>query len=406
MSVRRIYNNTTLREHPDVSPIADPSFEKGHSFIFPGDELVMCAVFDSLTDFAGLIKQNTITSVKMSIIAKKPNVFTSEFSSVFKATRWFELDSVTIPINSINAPSVPWGSDGYAPNLNFTQNSNWALPSGDFKRQIKAFTTHVASTSSWKYNFWFPIIFNEQYWLSLAVADNDFYDPLQPQNGKNQKWLRYHDLSAPPFGWLVKYRIELNYDHKLSIFPGNIIQNTTFSELNLSNEQIGIQDYASNPDYSLLSIKTCLVGGTPSNTPSFIFGDRNTSCFGYFTKQTAWDAGEKDSLVAVFRIRPSEGGDRLGSRGSSVFPATSDVVWTLNNNFIQTDDADNITTDFGDELVIDGNGLPVTISFDPMDDKNIIVQAEIDYNKLNTIFPGVRNFILYCRLYNNTIYTA
>lgn len=406
MSVTRLYNKITLREHSDVSPIADPSFEKGHSFIFPGDELVMCAVFDSSTDFAGLRSQNTITSVKMSIIAKKPNVFSSEFNRIFAATRWFELDSVTIPINSLNAPLILWGADGYAQNVSFTQDRNWKLPAGDFKRQIKSFTTHQTDTDSWKYNFWFPIIFDERYWLALANADNDFYDTGEPQNGKNQKWLRYHNPSALPFGWLVKYRIELNYDHKGRAVHGSppvVTPNTITSEWNLSNEQTGIQDYESNPDYSLLSIKTCQVDGTPSNTPALIFGDRNTSCFGYFTKQTAWDVGEKDTLVATFRIRPSEGGDRLGSRGSSVFPATSDVVWVPNTNAITTDDGDDITTDFNDILVIDNDGLPVTISFDPMDDTNVIVQAEIDYNKLGLIFPGITNFTLYCRLYNGTI---
>lgn len=372
MAVINLVDRVQLREHPDLSPVADDTFVKKKSFIFPGDELVMITNVLGPDDFGGNFSGVSLQSVKMSMIAKKPNIFTEEFSEEFNATRSFELDSVTIPLNSSNAPFVPWGSDGYAPNINFTQDRNWKLPSGDFKRQIKAFTTHVSLSSEWDFNFWFPIIFREDYWNALIDADNDFYDTGEPQNGKNQKWLRYHDVSAPPFGWLIYYRFELFYT-KFGV------QNSLKTELLLSVDQDDIRDYESNPDYDVLDIKTCKVGGTPSNTPIVIFGDRNTSCFAYFTKQTAWDVGEKDSLTAVFRLRPQEGGDRLGSRGSSKFPVTSDVVWA------------DVDAGFGTKITFSGAG-----------DVDIQVEAQIDYNKLLLIFPGVKKFTLYCRLYNGT----
>jgi len=393
MAVTKLYNNILLREHPDLSLVADPSFEKGHSFIFPGDEIVMCTKINAPADIGGTFSRIRLQSVKMSIIAKKLNIYSEEYSEEYVATRFFELDSVVIPLNNTNAPSVPWGLDGYAPNINFTQDRPWALPSGDFRKQIKAFTEHTASTSVWTWNFWFPFIFNERYWLALTQADNDFYDVTQPQNGKNDKWLRYHDLSVLPFGWKIFYKFELLYTD----ING---QQSIKSEWNLSNEQTGIQDYESNPDYTLLSIKTCPVGGTPSNTPAYIFGDRNTSCFGYFTKQTAWDVGEENTLTAVFRLRPFEGGDRLGSRGSSKYAATADVVWVANEQLLATSDGGIIiSTDFGDDIAIDDNGIPVTITVTGLD---IVVQGEIDYQKLAVIFPGVTNFTLYCRLYNGT----
>ncbi len=395
MSVTKLYNKILLREHPDLDPVADASFQKSHSFIFPGDEIVICTDINAPTDIGGTWSGKKLISAKMSIIAKKPNIFSSEFSREFASTRSFELDSFIIPFTSANAPIVPWGSDGYAPNINFTSDRNWALPLGDFRRQIKAFTTHTPSTSNWKYSFWFPIIFDERYWLALAAADNDFYDPLLPQNGKNQKWLRYHDLSALPFGWKIYSRFELIYEDKKHN------QHSVISEYNLSNEQTGIQDYDSNPDYSLKSIKTCIVGGTPT-VDCFIFGGQNTSCFGYFTKQTAWDIGEKDSLSAVFRIRPSEGGDRLGSRGSSRYDATSDVVWVKKYNPLLTDTGTEIDTDTGDTILLDDSGNAANIEFSGAGDLDITVKGEIDYQKLNLIFPGVQSFTLYCRIYNGT----
>lgn len=397
-----LYNKIQIREHPDLDPVLSPAFEKGHSFIFPGDELVACTVLDLPNDIGGTALFKTLTSIKMSVIAKKPNIYSEVYGTEYASTREFELESFTLPLNNVNAPMVPWGSDGYMQNINFTQDRSWALPSGDFRRQIKGFTTHVPSTSSWKYNFWYPLIFREDYWNALVAADNDFYDPAQPQNGKNEKWLRYHDLSMPPFGWKIFYKFELTY-FQLSII-GPSTYNKVYCELDLSNEQTGIQNYASNPDYSLLAIKTCPIAGTPSNTPScFVFGSQNTSCFGYFQKQTAWAVNEKSNLSAVFRIRPQEGGDVLGSRASSLYPADNTVVWVSNTNYLDTDGADRITTDFGDHIILGAGGSPVSISFDPLNDRNVIVQAEIDYVKLNAIFPGVTNFTLYCRLYNSTI---
>lgn len=407
MGVTKVYNKITLREHPDLSPVADPSFSKGHSFIFPGDEIVMCTKLKAPTDFIGGTWVGVaLQSVKCSIIAKKLNIFSNEFSREFAATRVFELDSFALNFDALNAPVVPWGvagADGYAPNLNYTQDRNWQLPSGDFKRQIKIFTEHTNGTSVWDYNFWFPFIFREEYWLALAAADNDFYDPLQPQNGKNQKWLRYHDLSALPFGWKVYMRFEFNYtkiDPASRIMSGGALE-TIVSEYSLSNEQEGIQDYESNPDYDLLEIKTCEVAGTPS-TNRFVFGYQNTQCFGYFKKQSPWEPGEKDNLDAVFRIRPFEGGDRLGSRASTKFAITPDVVWKGISDIIYDDTGDPIQTDTGLDLLTDADGSGVLISFDPGDDTEITVQAEIDYVKLAAIFPGVTRFTLYCRLYNST----
>lgn len=400
-TVSKLYNRILLREHPDLSPVADATFEKAHSFIFPGDEIVMCTKISS-SDI-GNVSSMVLDSVKMSIVAKKPNIFSSEFSKAFASTRSFELDSIVVPFDDSNSPLVPWGTDGYAPNINFTQDRNWQLPTGDFRRQIKAFTEHTGSTSVWDYNFWFPFIFREEYWNALAAADNDFYDPGEPQNGKNQKWLRYHDLSALPFGWKIYMKFEFFYSFPSSDEFGNIIQDplVIFSEYSLSNEQTGIQDYESNPDYGSLEIKTSRVGGTPT-ADRYIFGAENTCCFGYLTKQTPWEAGEKDNLAAIFRIRPTEGGDRLGSRASSQYPITADVVWTGITNDLLTDTGVNIDTDTASHIELDNAGAGVLIDFDPLDDKNVIIQAEIDYNKLAAIFPGVINFTLYCRLYNGT----
>ncbi len=405
MGVTRLFNKITLREHPDLSPVADPSFEKGHAFIFPEDEVVFCTQITAPDDISNDFSGVTLQSVKCSILAKKPNIFSSEFSRIFTSTRSFDLDALVLPLNNSNAPSVPWGAagvDGYAPNINYTQDRNWQLKSGDFKRQTKFFTTHEDSTSVWKWNFWWPIIFREEYWLALKAADNDFYNPAQPQNGKNQKWLNYHNPGFVPFGWLIKYRFELKYQK-----AGDT--NVIYSELNLSNEQEAINDYNSNTDYPLRTIKTCKVGGTPINVPfAPIFGDKNTECFAYFTKATDWEANEKGNLIAVFRIRPEESGDQAAwNSASEKYPLQASDVWVSKKQYINTNSGLHITTAGGQRIVTSQSEVGgCTLSFDPLDDKKITVKAQIDYVKLKLKYPGVTKFTLFCRLYNGTIYTT
>lgn len=401
MSVSRLYNKITLREHPDLSPIADASFEKGHTFIFPGDEINFITKLDAPTDIGGTLAGVTLKSVKCSMIAEKPNVFSSEFNGIFAATRSFELDSFTLAFNNSNAPMVPWGTDGYAPNINFKQDRNWQLPSGDFKRQINFFTTHTPSTAAWQWNFWFPIIFREEFWQSLAAADNDFYDPTQPQNGKNQDWRRYHNLSALPFGWTVKFKFELTYSQ-------GGITNTIYSKLNLSNEVLAIKSYFSNNAYTNKSIKTCAVGGTPTNTPfAPIYGYQNTACFGYFTKASAWLPGEQNNLTAIFRIRPYQTGDASAwNSSSSKYALQPTDVWVNLNGDLITNDQFDIMTNDGFNIVTNDSGVfGTTITFDPANNLNIIVSAQLDYIKLAAKYPGVNKFSLYCRLYNQTTYT-
>ncbi len=145
MAITRLYNKISLREHPDLSPVADPSFEKGHSFIFPEDELVFCTKIKD-TDISDNFNGVAFQSSKCSVIAKKENVFTSEFSRIFTSTRSFDLDSFIIPFNNSNAPSVPLLKFGYAPNVNVKQDRNWQLKPGDFKRQINFFTNPITTS--------------------------------------------------------------------------------------------------------------------------------------------------------------------------------------------------------------------------------------------------------------------
>lgn len=400
MNTIKLVARTKLVEHPQLPVNYVPNPILLHSYIFPGDELVMYSNINLPTD-AGVASMNLIQmqDVKNSIIAEKPNIFTGIFANQFSATRSFELDSFSLAFNKINAPLVPWGTDGYAQRVKLENDRNWRLPSADFRRQIKFFTEHTASTTVWNYWFFFPILFRWEYWKALLKADNDFYDALLPNNGQSQKWFRYSNPSALPFGWLVKARTQLNL-----LAAG--VQTTIIADLNLSNEADQINDYNANADYTLKSIKTCEVGGTPSNTPlAYVFDWQNTSCFAYFTKSSGWVGLEKDNLCGVFWVEPFEGGGvPVRTRASSQYPITPESVFIGMIEPIATSDGGvDIETDGGAIILTDNSGDGVLITFDPLDDKNIILSAEIDYVKLKAAYPSVKKFTLYARLYNSTL---
>ena len=137
MEILNIANKAFLREHPFDAPGDTPAFIQKHSYIFPGDELVLYHDIDLPADAgASAMTQIQLIDMKISLVAENPDVFTDVFADEFTSTTSFELDSFSMPFTTHNAPLVPWGSDGYAPNINFSQDRNWQLPSGDFKRQI------------------------------------------------------------------------------------------------------------------------------------------------------------------------------------------------------------------------------------------------------------------------------
>lgn len=394
MPLIKYTNKGFLREHPFADPITAPTPVQTHSYIFPGDELVLYHKI-TLPDDASAASINDVKfiSAKVSLIAQKPQVYSEEYSVEYQSTRFFELDSFITSFNNTNARIIPWGTDGYAPNVFLQQDRNWKLPPGDFRRQVNFFTKHTASTSKWDYWFYFPILFRWEYWIALASASDDFFDLLQPQNGQNNWWFHYFIANK----WLFKSRLELNV---LVNGVPTIIRN----ELNLSPGTDDINDYNSNADWINKSIKTTTIGGTPSNTPAFVWGNKITEVWGFFSKVSPWGGSEQGKISAVVWIEPLIGsGINARTRASSLYPVGNESVFIGLDTSITDDSGIGITTDAGDFIVTDANGNGVMVLFDSVNPEKVMFFAMIDYNKLNIVYPGVKKFMLYARLYNSTI---
>lgn len=383
-----------LREHPFGDPLSDqPAFKQWHSYIFPGDEILLYHEIELPTvTGADSISDIKLVSAKASILAQKPQVFSEEFSEEFESTQYFELDAFEVPFNNSNAPIVPWNADGYAPNIHLQQDRNWRLPSGDLRRQINFFTEHTDELFTWNYYFYFPILFRWEYWLSKLNVSNDFFDMGQTENGQNEFWYHYFVINK----WRIVSRLEITV---LVNGANTIIR----SERNLSAYINSINTYNANTDWTDKSIKTAKVGGTPSNSPAFVYGNKDTAVYAYFEKVSAWGVDEQDNISAVMWIEPYLGGGRPArTRASTIYPITPESVFKGLDTSLTDDSGTGITTDGGDYVITSPTGNGVLRWFNGTDPKEVTFLGIIDWNKLKAAYPGETKFTIYARLYNST----
>ncbi len=390
----KVTGKAFLREHPFIDPDAQPTPVQKHSFIFPGDEIVFYHDLDLPGDAgAASISQVQLISMELSLIAQKPQVFSEEFSEQFKSTRNFKLDNFIATFNNANAPIIPWGADGYAPYVTLLQDRNWRLPPGDFRRQIKLMTKHTAATTNWTYRFMWPVLFRWEYWKALLGVNNDFYNPVEPQNGQNNWWYHYFVLNK----WIIKSRLDL-YVKVLGV------NKKIRSELNLTPGTIDVNDYESSVDWGTLSIKTSAVGGAPSNTPCLINGNRDTEVWAYFEKKTPFDINEQGEISGVMWVEPYLGAGRdARTRASSLYQITPESVFAGLNTSITDDSGTGITDALGNYIVTDSNGVGVKILFDGIVPEKVVMFGIIDFNKLANAWPGEKKFSIKARLYDSMI---
>lgn len=392
----KLTGNSFLREHPFGNPVDFPApvDEYINAFIYPGDELVMWHKVTLPDDVsASAIGDIFFQSARMSIMAQKPQVFSEEFNVVFKSTRGFTLDSFITTFNNSNAPYQLWGADGYAPNLHFTQDRSFKLPLSDFRRQIKIFTRHTSSTDQWEYWFYFPILFRWEEWISLLGVSDDFFNLAQMQEGKNHWWYHYFITNV----WRIISRLEIN----CTILG---VQTIIRSDLNLTEPAAGrVKNYSSNNDWINKSIKLAAIGGTPSNSPAFIYGNKDTRIIAEFQKVLSWEAGERNQMSGVMWIEPYQGsGVTARTRGSSLYQAAGgETVFKGLSTGASDVDGLQMFNNAASYVVFNANGNGAALVLNQTATSVLTLFGVIDYTRLASVYPGVTKFTIYARLYNS-----
>src|SRR4051812_18801186 len=100
----KLVSHSFLREHPFSDPISQPtpggivSPAQRHSYIYPGDELFNYHFLNFTADHPTALSINDLSliSAKVSIVAKRPGVYSEEYSPSYNKTRVFYLDTFVI----------------------------------------------------------------------------------------------------------------------------------------------------------------------------------------------------------------------------------------------------------------------------------------------------------------------
>lgn len=111
-----------------------------------------------------------------------------------------------------NAPMV-----GGVIQLNFIEQLNQFLD-GAGRNVITIKNTGNTGAGNYEIEFIWSIMANWRYWIANSSAFQDFYDNTIPNNGKNQEWVRYLELS----GYTLRARVRLIKDQIAYYFGGDI----------------------------------------------------------------------------------------------------------------------------------------------------------------------------------------
>jgi hypothetical protein len=226
--------------------------------------------------------------------------------------------------------------------MNFTTNRIFRIPQTEIRKPITIQTVDIGG--DWKYKVSYPFMIRWEEWIQLASASNDFFNPSEQQNGQNQNWEHYQN-----FGWEIYFRSQVE---GISLGGSFSFKKDTLIEIN---------DYSTNPDYSIKKIETfnlagtqLLVGGT-----NFIQSFAPTVVVATFTKPTGLLVA--DSRV-VFGIEIYEQGGINGRvRYSSVWETQNPLTWFIpfSGSIEKINLLQNGGTIVEARAVLDNNLLPV-----------------------------------------------
>jgi len=294
---------------------------------FKNDECVMESVISATwSQTPASVDEVTLTKIYQQVVAKR-----------ISDGAEFLLEDWQLPIPNIFQAGAPF--------INYSNNRVFNIPTTEIRKPITVTVIDASPTpANAKFKISYPFMIRWEDWVALLGVNSDFFNPSEPNNGQNQDWEHYLNSN-----WEIYFRT--GYDVQSSVnsyhFDKDII--------------MPINDYATNPDYTVKKVETFTTGGTAllSTGINYIQASQNTVVRATFKKPTGL-------LIAncrvVFGIEIHQQGGIGGRvRFSSVWETAYPLTWFI--PISGTDDkvvlaqlaADTIKA----EAVLDYNTLPV-----------------------------------------------
>jgi hypothetical protein len=161
------------------------------------------------------------------------------------------------------------------------------------------------------YEMYYPFMIRWEYWVALANVNGAFFNQSEPNNGFNQNWFRYDDLT--------NWNIFFEFDIKATKNGEPQRYQDSF--------QVEVKDYLSNPDWINETIKIRKKSDDSDVSPYLLAYE---DCYAHATfESSSLTFANTDDLVVVFSIEQFEQGGVNGrDRASSRYAIESSSIFT------------------------------------------------------------------------------
>ncbi len=128
-------------------------------------------------------------------------------------------EEFTLESNFFSFSNVPFVNNQY--NTNQTVNRNFNLPPTTDRNVIELVRkANLDVAGKYGYQLRYGFLNDWRYWMADNNVDNDFYDPTEPQDGKNKNWQRFSE--SADWELRIAYYTRLNGVDDFQIYPFGI----------------------------------------------------------------------------------------------------------------------------------------------------------------------------------------
>ena len=237
----------------------------------------------------------TMSGVRMQIVARKD------------ADTFDVLDEYATNLNLTSIDGVPF--------VDVTEDRGFATPADSLRKNVRIKRREdLDAPNIFSYEARFPIVMRWEYWEPRANANDDFFDPTQPNNGLNHDWVRINNTS----GWGIYYRTTISI-----IKNGNPL---TF----VVETQIGLDDYLVGTEWNAENIKTFInsTGDPIFDSPNYGISLKEDTLVRAEMTYLGIDSYIPSDLVSVLKINAFERGNfKEQYTLSSLYPPHENTKW-------------------------------------------------------------------------------